>query len=109
MAEIDRMISRGQFDLAAAQERADTISVLLMAFPHLFPPESNRSGSNEGQDPVALPHEVQALPVAGDQVKARLDVLDKLRVGRSGTLEHHHRRDVHVGGRVVLEVKERRI
>jgi cytochrome c556 len=37
----------------AAREAADTISVLLLAFPHLFPPTSNRWTPDGNVDPVA--------------------------------------------------------
>ena len=51
----------------------------------------------------------EPLAVARHEVQARLDVLDELRVRRRRALEDHHRRDVHVRGRVVLEVQERRV
>jgi cytochrome c556 len=37
----------------AARDAADTISVLLLAFPHLFPPTSNRWTPDGNVDPVA--------------------------------------------------------
>jgi cytochrome c556 len=39
-------------DLAEASEHADTISVMLMAFPHLFPPSTNRWRPNAAHDPA---------------------------------------------------------
>jgi hypothetical protein len=42
MDQIETMISTNKIDLADAHEHADTISVMLMAFPHLFPPASNQ-------------------------------------------------------------------
>ena len=42
MMDIERMIGVGQIDLDAVHTKADAISVLLLAFPHLFPPASNR-------------------------------------------------------------------
>ena len=42
MDQIEQMISTNKIDLADAHEHADTISVMLMAFPHLFPPASNQ-------------------------------------------------------------------
>jgi cytochrome c556 len=48
------MISTGKLDIADAHEHADTISVMLMAFPHLFPPGSNLwKANNPDPDPVA--------------------------------------------------------
>src|SRR5437588_5775274 len=37
MDEIDTMLQTGKIDLTEGREHADTISVMLMAFPHLFP------------------------------------------------------------------------
>jgi cytochrome c556 len=53
MDQIEGMISTGKIDIADAHEHADTISVMLMAFPHLFPPGSNLwKASNPDPDPV---------------------------------------------------------
>ena len=53
MDQIETMISTGKIDLADAHEHADTISVMLMAFPHLFPPGSNQwKATNPDPDPV---------------------------------------------------------
>jgi cytochrome c556 len=43
--------SPNKIDLAAANEQADTVSVLLMAFPHLFPPATNQWKPNVDKDP----------------------------------------------------------
>jgi cytochrome c556 len=51
MDQIETMISTGKLDLADAHEHADTISVMLMAFPHLFPPASNQWKPNADLDP----------------------------------------------------------
>jgi cytochrome c556 len=51
MAKIERMISLGRIDLADARAQADAISVMLMAFPHLFPPSSNQWKPDTDQDP----------------------------------------------------------
>jgi cytochrome c556 len=51
MDQIERMISFGKLDLDDAHEHADTISVMLMAFPHLFPPSSNQWKPNADLDP----------------------------------------------------------
>ena len=54
MDQIEGMISTGKIDIADAHEHADTISVMLMAFPHLFPPASNQwKANNPDPDPVA--------------------------------------------------------
>jgi cytochrome c556 len=43
MDEIEAMLAPGaKIDSAEAREHADLISVLLMAFPHLFPPSTNQ-------------------------------------------------------------------
>jgi len=53
MDQIEGMISTGKIDITDAHEHADTISVMLMAFPHLFPPGSNQwKASNPDPDPV---------------------------------------------------------
>jgi cytochrome c556 len=50
---IDWMLSAGgTIDLARASEHADTISVMLMAFPHLFPPATNQWQPNAKRDPA---------------------------------------------------------
>jgi cytochrome c556 len=51
MDQIETMISTGKIDVADAHEHADTISVMLMAFPHLFPPASNQWKPNADLDP----------------------------------------------------------
>ena len=52
MDEIAHMISQEKINLRAAHEHADNISVMLMAFPHLFPPSSNQWKENVDLDPV---------------------------------------------------------
>jgi hypothetical protein len=43
MDEIETMLApEGKLVLADAQEHAETISTMLMAFPHLFPPATNQ-------------------------------------------------------------------
>src|SRR5262245_19636378 len=43
MDELETMISVGkELNLTEAREHADTISVMLMAFPHLFPESTNQ-------------------------------------------------------------------
>ena len=52
MDRIGSMISLRKIDLHAAQEHADNISVMFMAFPHLFPPTSNQWKENAKLDPA---------------------------------------------------------
>jgi cytochrome c556 len=53
MADIERMIAMGHIDLDGARGNADAISVMLLAFPHLFPPGSNQwNPDNPDPDPV---------------------------------------------------------
>jgi cytochrome c556 len=52
MDQIDMMISTNKIDIDDAHEHADTISVMLMAFPHLFPPSSNQWKPGVEIDPV---------------------------------------------------------
>src|SRR3954467_55161 len=51
MDEIDTMLQTGKIDLAEGREHADMISVMLMAFPHLFPPNSDQWKPNVERDP----------------------------------------------------------
>jgi cytochrome c556 len=53
MDQIETMISTAKIDIADAHEHADTISVMLMAFPHLFPPASNQWKPGVDIDPVS--------------------------------------------------------
>jgi cytochrome c556 len=53
MDQIETMIASGKkIDLDDGHEHADTISVMLMAFPHLFPPSSNQWKPNADRDPA---------------------------------------------------------
>lgn len=52
MDELEAMMSSGKaIDLAEGREYADTISVMLMAFPHLFLPGTNQWKPNVDRDP----------------------------------------------------------
>jgi cytochrome c556 len=51
MDEIDTMLQTGKIDLTEGREHADMISVMLMAFPHLFPPNSDQWKPNVERDP----------------------------------------------------------
>jgi len=52
MADIERMIAMGHIDLDGARGNADAISVMLMAFPHLFPAGSDQWNPAADPDPV---------------------------------------------------------
>jgi cytochrome c556 len=52
MDRISNMISLRQFDLDDAHKHADNISVMLMTFPHLFPPSSDQWRENADRDPA---------------------------------------------------------
>jgi cytochrome c556 len=52
MDELTTMTSTGKIDLDKAHGLADTISVMLMAFPHLFPPATNQWQPNADRDPA---------------------------------------------------------
>jgi cytochrome c556 len=52
MAGIERMIALRQIELDAAREHADAISVMFMAFQHLFPPSSNQWNPSADPDPA---------------------------------------------------------
>ena len=54
MMNIERMIGAGQIDLGTVHTQADAISAFLLAFPHLFPPASNRWMPNAEGPPEAL-------------------------------------------------------
>jgi cytochrome c556 len=52
MDALEEMVRTGQpIDFADSSEHADTISVMLMAFPHLFPPSTNQWRANAERDP----------------------------------------------------------
>jgi cytochrome c556 len=54
MDQIESMNQTGKVNVDAAHDLADTISVMLMAFPHLFPPSSNQwKPNNKDPDPLA--------------------------------------------------------
>ncbi len=52
MDVIEGAISAGKVDLERAHAAADTISVFLMAFPHLFPPATNQWKPTGDRDPA---------------------------------------------------------
>jgi cytochrome c556 len=52
MDKIETMIESGKINVAEGQDEANTISVMLMAFPHLFPPASNQWKPNSDLDPA---------------------------------------------------------
>jgi cytochrome c556 len=53
MDQIEMMIAVNKIDLDDAHEHADTISIMLLGFPHLFPPSSNQwKPNNPDIDPA---------------------------------------------------------
>ena len=53
MDEIETMLApEGKLLLSDAQEHAEVISTLLMAFPHLFPPSTNQWKEGAERDPA---------------------------------------------------------
>jgi cytochrome c556 len=53
MDEIETMLApEGKLELADAQEHAETISTMLMVFPHLFPPATNQWKEGAARDPA---------------------------------------------------------
>ena len=42
----------GKLDATEAQEHADVISIMLMSFPHLFPPPTNQWKPSADRDPA---------------------------------------------------------
>ena len=60
LLQIDLMLGSGKpVDLHEAVEHADTISIMLMAFPHLFAPATNQWQPNVKRDPA---HDTSASP-----------------------------------------------
>lgn len=51
MDRIEMMIAAGKINLDEAHDLADTVSVMLQAFPHLFPASSNQWKPNVELDP----------------------------------------------------------
>jgi cytochrome c556 len=51
MDELEEMTTSSKINLAEGKEHADIVSVMLMAFPHLFPPSTNQWRPNAQQDP----------------------------------------------------------
>jgi cytochrome c556 len=52
MDDIETAISAGKIDLDQARAAADTVSVYMMAFPHLFPPATNQWKPGDDKDPA---------------------------------------------------------
>src|SRR5262245_20324783 len=53
MDEIETMLApNGKFDAAEAQDHADTISIMLMSFPHMFPAATNQWKPGADRDPA---------------------------------------------------------
>jgi cytochrome c556 len=52
MYVIDGMLETGKIDLVSGRANAESISAMLMAFPHLFPNSTNLWHANAGRDPA---------------------------------------------------------
>jgi cytochrome c556 len=52
MDDIETAISAGKVDLDQARAAADTVSVYMMAFPHLFPPATDQWKPGGDRDPA---------------------------------------------------------
>jgi len=52
MYPIDEMLETGKIDLDAAHLNLESISAMLLVFPHLFPPSTNLWNSNAKRDPA---------------------------------------------------------
>ena len=51
MDELEANAGSAKVDLAEGRDHADIVSVMLMAFPHLFPPNTNEWKPNVDRDP----------------------------------------------------------
>jgi len=51
MDELEAIIASGKIDVKHGAEHANLVSVMLLAFPHLFPPASNEWKPNVDKDP----------------------------------------------------------
>jgi cytochrome c556 len=51
MDELEANASSTKIELAEGRDHADTVSVMLMTFPHLFPPSTNEWKPNGDRDP----------------------------------------------------------
>jgi len=51
MDALEGMTSSGKIDLVEGKEHADIVSVMMMAFPHLFPASTNQWKPNVQRDP----------------------------------------------------------
>jgi cytochrome c556 len=52
MYPVDEMFETGKIDLGAARVPLESISAMLMAFPHLFPPSTNLWKQGTARDPA---------------------------------------------------------
>src|SRR5262245_7581055 len=51
MDALEAIVTASKVDLAEGSDHADTISVMLLSFPHLFPPSTNQWKPNAQRDP----------------------------------------------------------
>jgi cytochrome c556 len=62
MDELETMLAPGgKLESAEGREHADNISILLMAFPHLFPPATNQWKQDAKRDPATDTYAAPAL------------------------------------------------
>jgi cytochrome c556 len=82
MDKIEKMIAAGKIDVAAGTKQADQISVMLGAFPHLFPAGTNQWKPNEEPDPVtdtlAAPELWEQFPDFYSRARAASEIAFKL-------------------------------
>jgi cytochrome c556 len=52
MYPIDEMLQTGKIDLVSGRANAESVSAMLMAFPHLFPNSTNQWKQNAARDPA---------------------------------------------------------
>jgi len=51
MDELEALAASAKVDLTEGKDHADIVSVMLLAFPHLFPPATNQWKANVQRDP----------------------------------------------------------
>jgi cytochrome c556 len=51
MDELESIVEASKIELVEAKDHADTISVMLLSFPHLFPPSTNQWKPDAVRDP----------------------------------------------------------
>jgi cytochrome c556 len=51
MDDLEAMVASGKIDMNEGRDHSNIVSVMLMAFPHMFPPASNEWKPNAALDP----------------------------------------------------------